>query len=418
MHAGRIQRNAQSSPLLRLPLKIRRKIFVEVLGDRLIHLKYTTQFEMDLEDVSRWDVFVCDPAAADPIKRLGPEQESGKGGNSAESSDEFDSSGFYECEGWRQIYVTDMGEDPGLRSAIGLLSDTEDSSDEEEHVGDEEEHGGDEEENGNHVMKDQGSSSDWSDVGEDIETRSLFSRKAKRTAEEVERMYDRKVQHLIGHERSLSWQILKNSIVATGRLAAPTWCRDDCDMHLRLLRTCRQIYTEANQVLWETNIFSLDDARTFVRFMDTRNTHQRGLINKIRLVMRLGPGSDWEWNDALDMPRVKSFQGLRFLWLAINERQTAKQFEEHERLGLLHRIMIDSKSGDAILRRLATLPLTKVNVVVTSKDFYYDYREPIHPSDLWTRQQQEKCAELIRARLLDVDRVKLFQQEKEEVKAF
>ena len=27
-----------------------------------------------------------------------------------------------------------MGQDPGLRSAIGLLSDTEDSSDEEEHV--------------------------------------------------------------------------------------------------------------------------------------------------------------------------------------------------------------------------------------------------------------------------------------------
>ena len=256
MHAGRIQRNAQSSPLLRLPLEIRRKILIEVLGDRLIHLKYTSQFDFDLDDVSdRWDVFVCDPAAANPIKRLGPEQESGKGGNSTESSDEsesgdeFDSSGYYECEGWRQIYGTDRGEDPGLRSARGLLSDTEDSSDEEQDVGDEEEDVNDEEENGNHVMGDQGSSSDWSDVSEDIKTRSRFSRKAKRTAEEVERMYGRKLQHLIGHGRSHPRQRLKDSIVATGRLAAPKWFRDDCEMHLRLLRTCRQIYTEANQVL-------------------------------------------------------------------------------------------------------------------------------------------------------------------------
>ena len=68
------------------------------------------------------------------------QQSSSSTGDESESSDEFDSSGFYECEGWRQIYVTDMGEDPGLRSAIGLLSDTEDSSDEEEHGSDEEEH--------------------------------------------------------------------------------------------------------------------------------------------------------------------------------------------------------------------------------------------------------------------------------------
>ena len=66
MQKHRINRNAQSSPLLRLPPEIRCAIFTEVLGDRLIHLK-------KLDD--SWHVIVCDPGAAEPVRHHEQESE-------------------------------------------------------------------------------------------------------------------------------------------------------------------------------------------------------------------------------------------------------------------------------------------------------------------------------------------------------
>ncbi len=49
------------------------------------------------------------------------------------------------------------------------------------------------------------------------------------------------------------------------------WCYFGHEMmRLGVLRSCRQIYVEANNLLWTTNTFSFADATTFRRFMMTR----------------------------------------------------------------------------------------------------------------------------------------------------
>ena len=54
-------------------------------------------------------------------------------------------------------------------------------------------------------------------------------------------------------------------------------------MHLTVLRTCRQIYHEANHVLWSTNLFSLHNPDAVLQFMSRRTTDQLALITKLRL---------------------------------------------------------------------------------------------------------------------------------------
>ncbi|KAL8975789.1 MAG: hypothetical protein Q9205_008074, partial [Flavoplaca limonia] len=49
-------------------------------------------------------------------------------------------------------------------------------------------------------------------------------------------------------------------------------------MRLTVLRVSRQLYAEANPVLWTTNIYSFGDGPSLQRFMDTRTMNQKRLI--------------------------------------------------------------------------------------------------------------------------------------------
>ena len=80
----RIRSNAES----RLPLEIRRKIFVEVLGNRLIHLKRLNDEGFDYDSdwpsfsYGTWHILVCDPAEAEHVwegntKQRTPKDEDG-----------------------------------------------------------------------------------------------------------------------------------------------------------------------------------------------------------------------------------------------------------------------------------------------------------------------------------------------------
>lgn len=79
---SRIRHNAESSPFFRLPAEIRRKIFIDVLGDRLIHVKCLSDDDCELKSaaelfsweyeelhnqIERWAVLVCVPEAARPL---------------------------------------------------------------------------------------------------------------------------------------------------------------------------------------------------------------------------------------------------------------------------------------------------------------------------------------------------------------
>lgn len=156
---GSIAQNAASSPLLRLPLEIRNKIWAAVLGDRLIHL-------------------MC---AVKPPRIGQPE----------------------ERQIWGHVVCKhDCRENENIEVYTWI-----DEENEDEHVFDQSHH---------HC---------------NVEMSYIFDAKQKS-----------------GHE----------------------------SMHLTVLQVCRQIYNEANNTLWSTNVFAFDDATvTFKRFMDARTTHQK-----------------------------------------------------------------------------------------------------------------------------------------------
>ena len=253
---------------------------------------------------------------------------------------------------------------------------------------------------------------DRSDTSEELDTSRSIKRK------ELERKHKWKVRHLLGYPYGIkgSWERLKEEVIygPPGRPANPKWYSYDREMHLCLLRTCRQVYIEANRILWGTNVFSLYDGYTFSSFINDRSLYQKGLIKKLRLVMKFGRIECQLWNDSLTIPLMKCLHSLRMVWLVINERHEAAVVEYKPTSMLLHSMSMRFEANREGIRTLATLPLTDVSVAVTS-NYIDDYNlvDYIHLEDLWTRQQQDKYADAVRTRLLDADGVKLLQQELE-----
>lgn len=122
----------------------------------------------------------------------------------------------------------------------------------------------------------------------------------------------RREQFLIGHlwEDLFShiWWVYNKRSLGLGDASTESGCGRaksaiyGREMHLPILRVCRQMYTEASQVLWETKIFSFNDVASFKHFMSSRTAHQKRSIRRLRLVM------DWSllkaadsWNNALSM---------------------------------------------------------------------------------------------------------------------
>ena len=133
-------------------------------------------------------------------------------------------------------------------------------------------------------------------------------------------------------------------------------------MYLSVLRLCRQVYVEANQILWTTNTFSFVDTYTFKIFMKARTIRQKRLIKSLRLQMEWDRDTDTEWNRVLTVAFVKSVPGLRRLCLRIDRKLSRAVGIRYE----------DTKSKDALykakifqgIHRLSTLALTDVEVVV------------------------------------------------------
>ena len=157
-------------------------------------------------------------------------------------------------------------------------------------------------------------------------------------------------------------------------------------MRLSVLRSCRQIYVEANNILWTSNTFSFADSVTFRRFMMTRNIHQKRLIESLRLQMEW---VDKQWNKSLNMALVRSLSGLRRLRLNIEHKLLFGSYESEKSLNLPYPTLhFDG------LKKLSTLLLTEVEIVVET---------PVIGSEdhLWTKEDRQDFAEGLRTILLN-----------------
>lgn len=280
-----------SCPLLRLPLEIRNKIWIEVLGDRLVHLRYL--YDDDLSFETNEEVY----------SRMRWSEELKEGYGSA----------------WRHL-----------------------------------------------VCKE--------DCPENQEDRKLTTSKGEVLS----------IRSHFSCESDLNYDPIKPNMIYED------WYGDDHEMmRLSVLRSCRQIYVEANKILWTTNTFSFADAVTFKRFMMTRTINQKRSIKSLRLQMDWDFYNEKEWNSALNMPLVRSMSGLRRLRLQIDHQREATSYDYAKSHNLL-----DMTAYCESLQKVSTLPLTEVEIVVKNPQFMPE-------DDLWTKVDREEFAEGLRAILLN-----------------
>lgn len=289
-----IKENASASRLLQLPLEIRHKIWTEVLGNRLVHVKYCNDFELsleayeDLHDESEW--------SHKPKKKYG--------------------------SAWRHLVCKE--DCPRNHEGSKLTTQEEEEDD------------------------------DWPLPRPPCEW-------------------------------SLDYNPTEPSTI---------YEEGDCDghemMHLGVLRSCRQIYTEANRVLWTTNTFSFADPATFKRFMMTRNIHQKRFIRSLHLKMHLDLScAIKDWNSFLNMSLVKSLCGLRQLALHITFGMSATSYERAKSDHYLYPAIYCES-----VQRISTLALTEVDVFVENPEY--------NSSDLlWTKSDRKEFAEHLRDILLN-----------------
>lgn len=224
------------------------------------------------------------------------------------------------------------------------------------------------------------------------------------------------ISHQSEHQSNDNWRMAKETMtdfdgnkICTGPANGR---RYDREMHLVLLRTCRQVYAEANQVLWETNIFSFNDAPSFTRYMGSRSAFQKRSIKKLRLAI------DWngdvsQWNSIFNMSLVRSLQCLRELWLFINHFVHRADYITFK----VDSPFMEFTEGSNLpgIRKLATLPLKKVNVCVVhdphDQDPYSRYHGPsVIP---WNAEDRQDYANRIRDRLLDPNGAEIYAKEVE-----
>ena len=169
-------------------------------------------------------------------------------------------------------------------------------------------------------------------------------------------------------------------------------------MRLSVLRSCRQIYVEANNILWTSNTFSFADPTTFRRFMMTRTINQRRLIMSLRLQMESVFDAEYEWNRCLNMALVRSLSALRRLRLNIEH----KPFRSYESIKN-HNLSYITAYLEG-LKKLSTLPLTEVEIVVEGS--LYESEE-----HLWTKVERQDFAEGLRKILLDPKGAQIYAEE-------
>ena len=175
--------------------------------------------------------------------------------------------------------------------------------------------------------------------------------------------------------------------------------RDHALMHLTLLRASRQIYVEANRILWTSNTFSFHDGPTFEQFMKTRTIHQKRLIRNLRFEMHWGWGDKFRWNSAISVASVKSLSGLQTLRLQIICDMKKECWDRNK-----DRFVHLSRYTES-LRKLSILPLKSTEIAIrTSSSEGGRLLGRLHPGnreELWRKDDREKCAEDLKALLLD-----------------
>ncbi|MCJ1252006.1 hypothetical protein MMC30_009244 [Trapelia coarctata] len=169
-------------------------------------------------------------------------------------------------------------------------------------------------------------------------------------------------------------------------------------LRLELLRSCRQVYAEANTILWESNTFVFNERHTFNVFFKSRPPFQKQLLKKLRFHVDALNRKRNDFRPILSMAAIEPLRGLRTLHIRIQYDVTTAASEwptwgwsfSSSLLGVLH---------------MQILPLETATVIVMNDPVYgFDFRSFLSDGQLYgdlTTSDELAAAEGLRNQLLD-----------------
>lgn len=179
--------------------------------------------------------------------------------------------------------------------------------------------------------------------------------------------------------------------------------REALKLDLKVLGASRQLYEEANYLLWATNVFSFHDPCSFDKFFASLNPAQkRNLTN-----LHLEAGSDWDpqsWKIALKKPYLSMLRSVRHLHLCF-EQYFTHYLGGESRDEAMERSKKDLEDYVEPFLRLRVLPQKHVTAVVHNftPGPFSRRMEKLE----WTVGEKQDAAESICARLMDPRGVEL-----------
>ena len=180
------------------------------------------------------------------------------------------------------------------------------------------------------------------------------------------------------------------------------------ETHLTALRVCRQMYNEANSVLWSTNTFSFNNEATFRQFMGARTGCQKRLLKKLRLQINSVANEEAAWSRVLGVTLIRSLRGLRSLRLQMNYLLDTEGYQWIKARGL-DRMM---QTRLPFVQKMKVLPLSEVEVFVCDDSA----RWPRAGAVMWAAEDRAEYADAVRRVLLDPKGVEKYAQDQEESK--
>ena len=182
--------------------------------------------------------------------------------------------------------------------------------------------------------------------------------------------------------------------------------RQALEVNLSVLGVCRQLYEEANHLLWATNTFSFDESVAFEKFLGCLNPAQKHNLSSIHISAPIGGYNNWpyygftgyQWGKALKATTMNVLRGIRSIHLCLNQRFNDVWADNDAEAADISTSAFH-RDVEPFLR-LRALPAIKVTVVVS--DPGADAPGPAgYPGWRWTMAKKNEYAEEIRAQIAD-----------------
>ena len=187
--------------------------------------------------------------------------------------------------------------------------------------------------------------------------------------------------------------------------------RQDRKVDLNVLGVSRQLYEEANVLMWKTNTFSFDDPQSFEKFFGSLNPAQKRNLTHIHINVHIGyyfstlttvhqrsRYDELYWGKALKMSTLRMLQGVQTLHLCINLGYQG-YFPALSKDASEEQIIRNQQADMEPILRLRALSVKNVTVIVSDEARKLEEGHKIAPR--WTMMRKNEYAESIRVQLAD-----------------